>query len=469
MKRLWFFATAGVMAGLMLAASFGLDPFSRQWTEGTRAVCGDGIDDSEDCDDGNTENGDGCSDACAVESGWTCEAEFPSVCTETCGDGAIVGDEECDDSDATAGDGCSDTCVVESGWTCEGEPSTCETTCGDGVTAGEEECDDSGVADDDGCSATCTVEEGWTCNGDPSVCQLCGNGLVEGTEECDDDDTDAGDGCSATCTEESGWSCAGEPSTCTTTCGDNIRAGAEECDYGDVDNGDGCTSACALECGDASIDTDAGDAAGYTEACDDGNNDGGDGCTPECRPEIGYTCVGTPSVCRLTTGGSSGKFRPETAPYERTELRAVPTPLSQLRGFEQYRTLFSTSLSTAVVNLILANVDWPDCGGRSRRAPEIASPPLSTSDRGSVLARVAANLCLTGGKNPVPYKDFDPRSPSAQAVRALFREGLTVTSFDKAGMPEERLAPDRPISFLELTSLITQLRKRGFIDWLSEE
>ena len=34
--------------------------------------CGDGIVLSEDCDDGNAGNGDGCSKECKVESGWTC-------------------------------------------------------------------------------------------------------------------------------------------------------------------------------------------------------------------------------------------------------------------------------------------------------------------------------------------------------------------------------------------------------------
>ncbi len=41
-------------------------------------VCGDGILDlGESCDDGNTANGDGCSDVCQVENGWTCEDPTP--------------------------------------------------------------------------------------------------------------------------------------------------------------------------------------------------------------------------------------------------------------------------------------------------------------------------------------------------------------------------------------------------------
>ena len=47
-------------------------------------VCGNGIiEASETCDDGDTIDGDGCSSACQVEPGWSCEGE-PSVCTLSC-------------------------------------------------------------------------------------------------------------------------------------------------------------------------------------------------------------------------------------------------------------------------------------------------------------------------------------------------------------------------------------------------
>ncbi|MBU0907842.1 MAG: VWA domain-containing protein [Nanoarchaeota archaeon] len=89
------------------------------------AVCGDGeIDAPEQCDDGDTQSGDGCSGSCLIETGWHCHGE-PSTCSEICGDGLIVGDEECDDDDTHCGDGCSSTCEIEDGWVCEGEPSFC--------------------------------------------------------------------------------------------------------------------------------------------------------------------------------------------------------------------------------------------------------------------------------------------------------------------------------------------------------
>jgi cysteine-rich repeat protein len=64
-------------------------------------VCGDlEVCPPEECDDGNTEDGDGCSS--------TCQDEF-------CGDTIVqpgLG-EECDDGNTEDGDGCSSTCQVE--------------------------------------------------------------------------------------------------------------------------------------------------------------------------------------------------------------------------------------------------------------------------------------------------------------------------------------------------------------------
>jgi cysteine-rich repeat protein len=124
----------------------------------------------EECDDGNTMDGDGCSSTCTKEY---------------CGNGEVEGMEECDDGNTMDGDGCSSTCTLES--------------CGNGKVEGMEECDDGNTMDGDGCSSTCTLES-------------CGNGKVEGTEECDDGNNMDGDGCSSTCVTETS-----EPTTAPTT------------------------------------------------------------------------------------------------------------------------------------------------------------------------------------------------------------------------------------------------------------
>ena len=59
------FFTASLVSVLVLESS-------------AHAVCGNGVLDSgEACEDGNTTNGDGCDNTCAIESGWDCtEAVF---------------------------------------------------------------------------------------------------------------------------------------------------------------------------------------------------------------------------------------------------------------------------------------------------------------------------------------------------------------------------------------------------------
>ncbi|AUX25443.1 uncharacterized protein SOCEGT47_059900 [Sorangium cellulosum] len=68
------------------------------------AVCGDGaIEAREQCDDGNTHDGDGCNSACALEPGTDPGA--------VCGDGVIEAREQCDDGNTHDGDGCSSDCT----------------------------------------------------------------------------------------------------------------------------------------------------------------------------------------------------------------------------------------------------------------------------------------------------------------------------------------------------------------------
>lgn len=93
-------------------------------------LCGDGIvGGSEQCDDGNTRSGDGCSATCHPESGFVCTGTTPSVCHRiVCGDGIVDTGELCDDHNTTNGDGCSAACLIEPYWQCSGSPSTCHYT-----------------------------------------------------------------------------------------------------------------------------------------------------------------------------------------------------------------------------------------------------------------------------------------------------------------------------------------------------
>jgi len=75
---------------------------------------------AEACDDGNTDDGDGCSLACTIERGFGCTLPGPGGCAPLRGDGPTLGDKERDDSDFVDSDGCSFACRLEPGCACGG-------------------------------------------------------------------------------------------------------------------------------------------------------------------------------------------------------------------------------------------------------------------------------------------------------------------------------------------------------------
>ncbi|MGB8298070.1 MAG: DUF4215 domain-containing protein, partial [Polyangia bacterium] len=178
----------------------------------TGKACGNGVIDvsqGENCDDGNTESGDGCNRICQTEANWNCPT--PGQKCENlakCGNGILTSDEVCDDGNTVSGDGCSSDCkTVEPGWQCRVPGKPCNPACGDGVITAGETCDDGNTVSGDGCSANCKLEMGFKCtgsSGQKSVCTptVCGDGKVEGSEGCDDGNTLPNDGCSPTCHAE---------------------------------------------------------------------------------------------------------------------------------------------------------------------------------------------------------------------------------------------------------------------------
>ena len=216
--------------------------------------CGDGSLDTppELCDDGNTISGDGCSARCRIEfkcGDGVCDAGHgenreicPIDCAPKCGDG-IVDDgtpyfEECDDGNTVSGDGCSAGCQDE-----DGQP-----TCGNGILELDEECDDGNTDSGDGCSERCKWEfvigdgycdaaKGETCKYSHfDCCPNCGNGVLDPGEQCDSEDF-GGETCEGLCYDGGELRCTDwcEISTamCTGTgpvCGDGIAECLEECD-----------------------------------------------------------------------------------------------------------------------------------------------------------------------------------------------------------------------------------------------
>ncbi len=105
----------------------------------------------------------------------------PSPPGPVCGNGVVETGEQCDDGNTKSGDGCSATCQNEA-------PAP---VCGNGVVEAGEQCDDGNTKSGDGCSPTCQNET--------PAAAVCGNGVVEAGEQCDDGNTKSGDGCSPTC------------------------------------------------------------------------------------------------------------------------------------------------------------------------------------------------------------------------------------------------------------------------------
>lgn len=110
---------------------------------------------------------------CSVINGYFCTgggSGSVDLCfPHTCGDGRQTGAEACDDGNTSDGDGCSQDCAtVEPTFSCtkgtKRTASTCvKVTCGDAWLGGAEQCDDGNVEPGDGCNAQCQVESGWEC------------------------------------------------------------------------------------------------------------------------------------------------------------------------------------------------------------------------------------------------------------------------------------------------------------------
>lgn len=203
----------------------------------------------------------------------TGELTTPIVTVPGCGDGAVGALEQCDDGNADSGDGCSNFCRVELGSKCEGAPSVCLlTVCGDGVREGAEGCDDGNAVPFDGCSSHCLSEP--QCEPGAGCGSTCGDGVVV-NEACDDGNTDSGDGCSNACEIEAGFNCL-TPSNSVSAASCKVRAvhrdfAASQPDFGitgenpqcGIPEGDPIEQGIALDILDADGKPVLGDASYY--------------------------------------------------------------------------------------------------------------------------------------------------------------------------------------------------------------
>ncbi|HEV8320051.1 MAG TPA: DUF4215 domain-containing protein [Myxococcota bacterium] len=277
-------------------------PFTLDVTCAAPPVCGNGaVEAGEECDDGNTTPGDGCSAACTLEPG-------------ICGDGVLNLGEECDDGNTTPGDGCDAGCQLEGVGACGPEvPAACGDSIADDVTT-------AGLAVNDWTACLGFPDDG------PEVAYVltpgAGDVTVDLTVTVADMDIlvvegDASGACTTACPNLVDASVNGGTTAETVTfaaaagttyyvivdtytaagdtggpfvldiscvlavCGDGALQSGEQCDDGNTTAGDGCDGTCQLEagsCGDGIV--------GLNEQCDDANATTGDGCD-NCVLECG--------------------------------------------------------------------------------------------------------------------------------------------------------------------------------------
>ncbi|CAD8126114.1 unnamed protein product [Paramecium sonneborni] len=243
---------------------------------------------------------------------------FNNLCETICGDQIIEGQEECDDGNIDNYDGCSNCQLIQyencniqkecaicyygkclkcnDGFTLEFD--RCVSICGDGlINKLEEECDN---PNEQGCN-NCQIQKGYICHGQTySICKTC----EKYCKDCQSIDQlylichDCMQGfypvldkclqCDNNCI-----TCKIQSNLCTSC----YRNDCELCEsipgyYTDYQN-----KVCITQCGDGIV-------AYEQENCDDGNLENGDGCDSECRMELSQDFINNLQLWQLNQDGN---------------------------------------------------------------------------------------------------------------------------------------------------------------------
>lgn len=252
-------------------------------------VCGNSeIDQGEHCDDGNTDDGDGCSAECLDEGCIEDTPGFPGV--PLCDDGVACTIDTCNVSTSS----CEHEFLCDDGIACTTD------ACVDDVcqsTPVNESCDDSDICTDN----ICTVGVGCTF---PNNTASCDDGLFCTTDDVCDAGTcvgsarDCSDGIE--CTVDG---CDEGSDSCTATPDDNACSNDAFCDGVETcDAGSGCVAGTDVDCSDLDdvclegVCDEGTDACGTDPANEDGSCDDGLASTENDRCVNGI-CMGDDIDC----------------------------------------------------------------------------------------------------------------------------------------------------------------------------
>ncbi len=170
-------AWLGLISGFGCVAALAAACSGADTTNGGAGICGNGVTEgTEECDDGNANDADACSNTCTNGGASTASGMGGSTASGgvLCGNGTLDSGEECDDGDTDDTNACGNDCKGNS------------VNCGNGKIDANEECDDGNKVADDGCTNVCSLP-------------TCGDGVVQMGEDCDDGMSEFNDKCPDDC------------------------------------------------------------------------------------------------------------------------------------------------------------------------------------------------------------------------------------------------------------------------------
>ncbi len=462
-------------------------------------LCGDGtVDDGEDCDDGNTHNGDGCSNLCAMETHWNCGTNpgtaGPSTCYQQCSfiedapfpslnykgncDLYVPGDylpTTWNNAQAACSGGLGGNLMsmidanvnhrfevllrdTDYGWmglrqnagvfTWVAGDTLDYTNWAEDEPSGTDQC---GVFLPDGtwADASCTIPLGFFCQ--IPLGPGCGNGAIDAGEECDDTNIANGDGCSASCTIESGYACSGDPSSC------------------------------SLSESSSSISDTSAIVTGVVGGTTGGSRGHNTGTQPFTAAIIG---------ARITE-----KFKAAAPKIPQTIFRDVPvnawyapyvTELLLRDAISGYKdaqgkdlNLFKPGNSVSYAELIkiamivshkktaasAQNVSawgtWaaPYIAGAEALHVSTLSPTLDISTpmtRGAVLQTLLEIMNIPIKEDPLTFKDVSPYTPYAKAISTATALGIVNGDIGPDGKPKGTFRPNDPVTRAEAAKIIVK-------------